>query len=60
MTWVPIIYFCLSNGACGFLQGNPTYTESGCQEQLAQASVQMNQDPEIAGFDATCVRVASI
>jgi len=60
MTWVPIIYFCLSNGACGFLQGNPTYTEGGCKEQLDQASVYMNQDPEIAGFDATCVRVASI
>ena len=60
MTWVPIIYLCLSSGACGFIQGNPTYTEGGCQEQLDQASVRMNQDPQVAVFDITCVRVVSI
>lgn len=60
MIWIPIIYFCLSNGACGFLQGNPTYTKGGCQEQLDQASVRMNQDPQIAAFDATCAQATPI
>jgi len=56
MIWVPILYICLSN-TCGFVQGEPTYSKNGCQEQLSQASVRLQQDPDVKAFDATCVLV---
>lgn len=59
MIWIPVIYLCLASGGCGFVQGEPTYTESGCKEQLAQASVRMNQDPAVAIFDGACVTAVS-
>lgn len=58
MIWIPILYVCLSNIGCAFLQGKPTYTEAGCEEQLAQASFHLQQDPRVSAFDLTCVLVA--
>lgn len=58
MIWIPVLYICLSSGSCAFLQGTPTFTEGGCQEQLAQASVRMQQDPMVAAFDGVCVTAA--
>ena len=55
MIWIPVLYICLSIGHCAFLQGTPTYTEDGCEEQLAMASVRLQQDPSVAAFDGVCV-----
>lgn len=55
MIWIPIMYICLTNGGCAFLQGNPTYTEKGCIEQLAHATVVMQKDPQVVAFDGTCL-----
>lgn len=60
MIWIPVIYFCLSNGACGFMQGNPTYTEAGCKEQLSQAGVRLQYDTSVVAFDGTCVSATPI
>jgi hypothetical protein len=59
MIWIPVIFFCLSGGHCTFSQGTPTYTEDGCKEQLAQASVRLQQEPLVVAFDGTCVTVVS-
>lgn len=59
MIWIPILYICLSGGSCGFIQGNPTYTEGGCKEQLDQAAFVMQQDPMVAAFDGFCAAATS-
>jgi hypothetical protein len=57
MTWVPVLYICLTMGVCAFIQGTPTYSENGCKEQLAQAAQAMQQDPQVLAFDGTCILV---
>lgn len=55
MIWIPIVFFCLSSGDCGFMQGKSTYTESGCLEQLTPIIRQLNEDERITAFDVNCV-----
>lgn len=55
MMWIPIIFVCLSSGGCGFVQGEPTYTEAGCMEQLAPIARKLDSDKEVLAFDTTCI-----
>jgi len=60
MIWIPIVYFCLTSGDCGFMQGKATYTESGCVELLQPVVKEFNQDDTVVAFDVTCVSVNPI
>ena len=52
--WIPILFVCLVNGDCDFTQGNPGYTERGCQDQLQDVFVRLNQNPVVATFAGAC------
>ena len=58
MVWIPVLYICLAAGACAFMQGTPTFSEQGCNEQLAQAAKMLQQDQRVAAFDGICVLAA--
>jgi hypothetical protein len=60
MFWIPVMFICLLSGDCSFLQGNPTYTEAGCIEQLTPLVAILQEDVRVAAFDGTCVVVQAI
>jgi predicted amidohydrolase len=60
MIWIPIVYLCLATAQCAFVQGNPTYTEKSCMEQLLAVAQYAKERPDVVLFDATCVPVSSV
>jgi hypothetical protein len=60
MVWIPVIYFCLASMQCGFVQGEPTYTEKGCTEQLIIAAQYAQQKGDVVLFDGTCASANAI
>ena len=55
--WVVIIFACMTNGACGFIDSPPVYMKSQCLEMLEQANMALNLDPEIALYDSKCLHI---
>jgi hypothetical protein len=58
--WLVIIFACMTNGACGFIDSPPVYLESECLEMLQQADMALQLDPEIAMYDSKCLKVKVI
>jgi hypothetical protein len=57
MIWIPVIFICVAQG-CGFMQGQATYTERGCAEQLQAIISELGaaqQRGEVLQFSTTCV-----
>jgi len=59
MIWIPIIFMCAA-GQCGFMQGNSTYTEDGCMEQIRHAYTVLEQDPKVEVYEGACMSVQPI
>lgn len=57
MIWIPVVFVCLLNGECAFLQGNGFYSEQGCAERLVEVIGALQEDSRVSAFDATCVTV---
>lgn len=57
MIWIPVVFFCMINGECVFLQGDGSYNEQGCAEQLIEVSKALQQDERVSAFDMTCVTI---
>lgn len=60
MIWIPVIFLCMSNGTCGFMQGTPTYTERSCNAQLESTLPVLQADVNVTAFDGTCVSAVAI
>jgi hypothetical protein len=54
------MFVCLISGDCSFLQGNPAYTEAGCEEQLVSLATVLEADVRVEAFKGTCVVVQSV
>jgi hypothetical protein len=57
MIWIPVVFFCLINGECMFLQGNGAYTRQGCVEQLVAIGTTLQSDERVSAFDTTCITI---
>jgi len=47
-------------GQCGFMQGNSTYTEQGCLEQVKKAYAVLGNNPQIDVYEGTCLPVSPV
>lgn len=59
MIWIPVIFMCAA-GQCGFMQGEATYTEQGCLEQVRQAYLVLESRPEVEVYEGVCLPVQPI
>ncbi len=59
MIWIPVIFMCMA-GQCGFMQGNSTYTEQGCLEQVKKAYAVLGNNPQVDVYEGTCLPVSPV
>jgi hypothetical protein len=55
--WIVVVYVCLSNAACIFIDSPPVYTSDECEKLKVQVDNYMNNDPRVIAYDKTCVHV---
>ena len=55
--WVVIVFMCLANGACGFVDSPPVYAESDCVKMMVQADMAMEADPTVVSYASKCVQI---
>jgi len=58
--WLVIIFACMTNNACGFIESPPVYLRSQCLEMLDQANMALQLDPEIAIYESKCIQVQTM
>lgn len=55
--FVAILYMCLTNGNCGFVQSPPFYDKKKCEKVKAAVVKELLVDDDVTAFDAKCIHI---
>jgi len=58
--WIVIIFACMTNGACGFIDSPPVYLESECVQMRDTANMAMELDPNVLSYGSKCLQVKAM
>lgn len=57
MYWLPIVFVCLFNGECGFVQDTAHIYQKECEKALNEMVTRMEQEPAVTSFRGTCLQI---
>ena len=55
--WVVIVFMCMVNGTCGFIDSPPVYSESECTRMMLKADMALEADPAVATYASKCIQI---
>lgn len=55
--WIAIVYVCLANGSCGFVDSPPVNKEKECAALIERIIPVLEADSTVVRYHPTCIRI---
>jgi len=55
MSWLPVMFLCLTSGDCGFVYEKATASELACVQAVTKMASNYEKIPNFKGLSATCI-----
>lgn len=55
--WVVIVFMCMTDGSCGFVDSPPVLLESECQRMMMKADMALEADPNVTKYASKCIQI---
>ena len=55
--WLPVLFVCLTNGACEFYSGTLSVSVGQCESQNAKVRQALSLRPNISAYQIACIEI---